>query len=88
MNPIHVDKTEGLYIYTRDRQIHQSNTAIVRGPAKNKLKRHGALLVVGMKQVVATNWNVLVLNKWNIRHPGSIYGCSFFLWLRRMWILL
>jgi hypothetical protein len=39
MNPIHVDKTEGIYIYTRDRQIHQSNTAIVRGPAKNKLKK-------------------------------------------------
>ena len=41
MNPIHVDKTEGLYTYTRDRQIHQSNTAIVRGPAKNKLKKNG-----------------------------------------------
>jgi hypothetical protein len=57
MNTIHIDirTKQRVFYYTRDRQIHQSNTAIVRGPAKNKLiKRHGALLVVGMKQVVAT----------------------------------
>ena len=57
MNPIHIDirtKQRGFY-YTRDRQIHQSNTAIVRGPAKNKLKKKAWCIVSGGNETSRCN---------------------------------
>ena len=46
----HKNKRGGLSIYTRDKQIHQSNKAVVCGSVIKKSGLRCILLVVGMKQ--------------------------------------